>query len=130
MVSEIEWVAKKEAWIIQVQELCAEVKKWAQDESWSVHEDFKKISEDHIGSYKVPCLILQSPQGRVHIDPIGCNIVGADGRVDIFTFPGLNRMLLIRIGDHWELQTDARVAWSKSWSKETFVDIVKALAAA
>lgn len=130
MVSEIDWVAKKEAWIKQVQELCDEVKKWAKAKSWSVHEDFKKISEDHIGSYEVPCLILLSPQGRVHIDPIGCEIVGAAGRVDIFTWPALNRMLLVRTGDRWEIRTDARVALDAEWCEKTFFDIISRLDAA
>lgn len=130
MKAEIDWGAKKKAWIKQVQELCAEVKQWAEEEKWAVKETNKQISEDHIGSYEVPALVIQSTQGRIHIDPIGCNIVGAEGRVDIFTFPAMNRMLLVRIGDAWELETDSRVTWPKSWSKETFVDIVKALAAA
>ncbi len=130
MTVEIDWGAKKEAWVTQVQELCEEVKKWAEEKSWSVHEDVKQINEDHIGSYQAPCLILQSPQGRVHIDPIGCEIVGAAGRVDIFTWPALNRMLLVRTGDRWEIRTDARVAWEKPWCEDTFFAIVSCLDAA
>jgi hypothetical protein len=130
MAEEIDWGAKREAWKSQVRELCDEVKKWAKEKGWSVHEDIKQISEDHVGSYEVPVLVLQSPQGRVHIDPIGCEIVGASGRVDIFTWPALNRMLLVRGDDRWEVRTDARVAWPAEWCEDTFFDIVNRLDAA
>jgi len=130
MVQKQDWDAKKAAWIGQVNELCAEVKRWAEEEGWAVQEAGKEIVEDEIGPYEVPFLVIQTPQGQIHIDPVGCNIVGAKGRVDVLTWPALNRMLLVRVGRGWEFQTDSRVRWPQPWGKETFLEIVKALAAA
>jgi hypothetical protein len=130
MATKIDWNAKKSAWIARVTDLCAQVKRWAEQENWGVIETPKQVEEDHIGVYQVPSLVLQSPQCRVYLDPIGRDIIGAEGRVDIFTWPTMNRMLLLRTGDEWSLVTDARVAWPQPWGKETFLDIVGRLAEA
>lgn len=127
---EIDWQAKRERWLADVQCLLAEITLWANDEGWMVQKQEKQISEDYIGTYAVPTLFIQMPTGRIHIDPIGVNIIGGEGRVDILAFPELTRMLLIRFGDSWRLKTDSRVDWPQPWGKKAFVDVAKALSKA
>jgi len=92
-----------------------------------VQRDQKRIEGDATGPYAVPCLMIQTPQLRLHVDPIGYDIVGADGRVDILAWPSLNRMLLLRRGGEWKLYTDSRVKWPEPWGERAFEGLVEAL---
>ena len=123
----IDWDTKRENWIQLVKDLTKKIKKWAKSEEWVVSDQQKNISELHLGQYKIPTLLIQTPNGTIQIDPIGCNIVGAEGRVDILSFPSLNRIILIRIENKWQVKTDSRIDWPKPWGKKTFIDIVSKL---
>jgi len=98
----IDWIDRRDKWLSAVRDLFDTIRTWSESQGWSVHEDEKTISEEHIGRYKVPSLVIQCPSGRIHIDPIGCNIIGAHGRVDILSFPSLNRLSLHQ--DQWCLE--------------------------
>jgi len=127
MKKKIDWNAKKKSWISLVAGLCRSIKSWCEEKGWHVEEHEKHITEDHIGSYVVPSLFIASPQGRIHIDPVGRNIIGADGRVDIYAYPSFNRLLLVRISNKWKVETDSRIDWPEAWGKHTFIKIVNAL---
>ncbi|MBN2315205.1 MAG: hypothetical protein JXM79_14845 [Sedimentisphaerales bacterium] len=127
MVKNANWIDKRDKWLLNVKDLFDTIRMWSESQGWSVHEDEKTISEDHIGSYKAPTLVIQCPSGRIHIDPIGCNIIGAHGRVDILSFPSLNRLLLIRINGDWKIKTESRMDWPRAWSHEAFIDLVNSL---
>jgi len=116
-------------WVSLVQDLCGTIESWARERKWFVHREEKTITEEHLGSYAVPVLLIQAGQGRIHVEPIGRNIIGAEGRIDISSFPSLNRMLLIRVNGRWVLRTDSGVDWPDHWSKKAFVNLVRALTA-
>jgi hypothetical protein len=77
---------EKNDWVDQVESLVEDVEKWCQKLGWSASRSTKIISEDHIGNYEVPCLTIHTPSGRIHVDPMGVNIIGAEGRIDILAF--------------------------------------------
>lgn len=120
---------EREEWLALVRQLCDDIKSWAEEEHWFVHEDRKTIREEKIGEYEVPVLLIQGGAGRISVEPVGREIVGADGRVDIEAFPTFNRMVLVRLKDKWVLKTDSYVEWPLPWSKEAFVDLARKLAA-
>lgn len=130
MPKKIDWEAKRMAWERAVAGLCDEVEGWARQQGWDVARQTKSLQEEYLGSYTLPFLSIGSPEVTIHVDPVGRNIIGAEGRVDILSFPSLNRMLLIRLGDRWRLKTDARIDWPNPWNKETFFELVHALASA
>ena len=43
----------------------------------------KQISEEHIGSYEAQSLEVQIGPARIGFDPVGTNLIGARGRVDM-----------------------------------------------
>ena len=129
MCEEINWEEKKQIWISMVENLCDEIQTWCDAEGWSVQQELKYIEEEHIGRYQLPFLYIQTPNLRAHIDPIGLNIVGAMGRVDILAFPSMQRFLLIRDEDSWNLLTDSRVPWPVLWGKDCFSQIISSLSA-
>jgi hypothetical protein len=123
----INWNKKREDWISAVNDLFDEIKKWSKSRGWPVDVQQKDISEPYIGQYKISALFIQSPNGTIHVDPIGCNIIGAEGRVDILSFPSLNRVLLIRINNKWQVKTDSRIDWPQPWNEATFLGLVNRL---
>ncbi|NLX14938.1 MAG: hypothetical protein GXY44_14990 [Phycisphaerales bacterium] len=124
----IDWDKRKQTWCGLVAELMREIKTWAGEEGWLVQERQKQITEEHLGTYSVPELTIKTPGGYVVAEPVGRNIVGADGRIDIVSFPSLNRILLVRAHDQWHLKTESRVVWPKSWSRDAFVELTNNLA--
>lgn len=54
-------------------------------------------------------------------------MAGADGRVDIYAFPSMTRMLLARVDGRWVLKTDAGVPWPCKWGPAAFDELVGAL---
>ena len=127
MSKKIDWESKKNEWVKLVNELCDEMKIWAESQGWFVDKHEKTITEEHLGTYIVHELFIKNSEGRLTIEPIGRNIIGAEGRVDICSFPTFNRMLLIRSENKWHLKTDSLVAWPVSWSKKAFIEIAESL---
>ena len=125
-----QWERKRDEWLVEVQQLTGAIRTWAEQRRWLVDEHEKAIEEEYIGRYTAPTLFIQSPGGRILVEPIGCNIIGAKGRVDIESFPSLNRLLLIWDGSGWKIKTDARVDWPEPWGEQAFVKLVDALVSA
>jgi hypothetical protein len=125
----IDWDARKTAWISQVSELAETIKSWGSEKHWLIDEHSKRLTEEHLGSYSVPELFIKTPQGQIVVEPVGRNIIGAEGRVDISAFPSFNRLLLVSLEGHWVVKTDSRITWPSPWSKQTFYEIVDALVA-
>lgn len=129
MPGAIDWTRKRNEWISLVTALIDDITNWCEELGWSASRASKQITEEHIGSYEAPCLTIHAPSGRIHIDPVGVNIIGAQGRVDILSFPNLNRLLLVRKDNCWALFTESRVPWPQQWSKTVFFEIIQSLAA-
>jgi hypothetical protein len=128
MPKKIDWNKKLEDWRELVESLMADITKWAQQQGWQVHRDEKLITEENLGEYSVPDLVIRLPEGRISVDVAGRNTIGADGRVDISAFPSLNRMLLVRVGDKWKIKTDSHVSWPREWGKKAFIELARLLA--
>jgi hypothetical protein len=124
-----DWAQKRDHWIALVSSLMDDIVRWCEQHGWSVIRSTKRVSEEHIGEYEVPALTIHTPAIQLHIDPVGLNIIGAQGRVDILAYPSLNRLLLVRKDDQWMLFTESRVAWPQDWGSETFAKITRSLAA-
>jgi len=125
-----DWERKRDDWLAKLRDLIDSIKSWAEQRRWLVDEHEKTIDEDHIGSYPAPTLFIQAPSGKIVVEPIGCNIIGAEGRVDIESFPSLNRLLLILVNGQWTIETDSRIHWPEPWSENVFVKLVDALTSA
>ncbi len=124
----VDWQARKKAWCSLVADLIDEVQAWAEEKNWPVTRHDRQIEEEHLGSYVVPELMVKTPQqGHLVIEPVGTDIIGAEGRVDISAFPSLNRMLLIRQKNRWKLKTDAGIDWPQPWGQDTFYALVELL---
>lgn len=127
MIDEINWDNKKTEWQKSIKDLVGDIRLWAENNKWIVVQHDKSITEDHLGTYQVPELNIKIPGGHLIVEPIGRNIIGAEGRVDIYAFPSLQRMLLVREHNHWSVKTSDFINWPLSWDKNTFTDLAKNL---
>jgi len=84
---EMDWQAKRDAWVGSVKSLYERVKEMLRDsiasEDVMVSTFDIEVTEDFIGTYSIPALKLTVGTERVEFLPKGVTIIGAAGRVDI-----------------------------------------------
>ena len=119
--------AKPDEWISNVTKLLSQIRKWCQQEDWEVTQQEKQVTEELLGTYKVPVLRIRAPGGLLYVEPVARYVIGAEGRIDITSSPTMNRMLLVRQDGAWALKTDASVTWPKKWNHDTFVELAALL---
>jgi hypothetical protein len=118
------------AWVSVLAKVIDDIEAWAKASSWLVSRKEKTISEEHTGTYAVPVLDIKTPGGWVVVDPIGREVLGCDGRIDIYSFPTLHRVLLVREHGGWVLQTESGLPLHQKWGRKAFVTLVGDLTAA
>jgi hypothetical protein len=123
------WPARKAEWLRKIRALVNQIERWSGDEGWAVQRDQKFIHESAVGDYHAPSLRIRTPQGEVFLSPIALRVVGADGRVDMESWPNLNRVKLILRRGRWQVVTDSNVALRETWSRKLFRRLVHELLA-
>jgi hypothetical protein len=118
------------AWVSVLAKVIDEIESWAKASSWLVSRKDKTISEEHIGTYAAPVLNIKPPGGWVVVEPIGQEVLGCDGRIDIYSFPTLHRVLLVREHGGWVLRTESGLLLHQKWGRKAFVNLVGDLTAA
>ena len=83
----LDWAAKKRDWVDAVPVLYSTIRsllKTSTDKGIvTIREVSIEVTEDFIGTYTLPELRLTVGADRVSFTPIGANVVGALGRVDM-----------------------------------------------
>ena len=127
---QVEAGKRRENWLYAVAALHQEVKHWVSEQpDWTVIESETEILEDGAKSaYTLPVLEITGPQGTVILEPIAALVSGAQGRVDLYGWPSLYRvMLLLQPNGRWVVRTDSGLDWPHNWSKDTFFELAKGL---
>lgn len=120
-------ISAKNQWLRALDALTQQVARWATSRNWDVIREEVTRTEGDLGTYPVTTLTIESPSGRIVIEPVARYAVACDGRVDVYAWPTYNRLMLRRKGDAWELATDSGVRWPQAWNEETFVELASAL---
>ncbi|MBE0508550.1 MAG: hypothetical protein IBX50_17840 [Marinospirillum sp.] len=83
--NEIDWAGKLATWQAAVESFIDQVKAYLSEFSDDIHikNGTVTLSEEFLGTYEVPSLTLKLPAGRVLIKPVGTNLIGASGRIDM-----------------------------------------------
>jgi hypothetical protein len=108
----------RKAWLDEVEEVVSQAEQWAAKRDWSTLRDEKTITEDIIGTYSVPRLLVHLPQGRLLLDPVARYVVAAEGRFDFCALPSFDSIPLVKIDGIWHLT--ARKKPGRRWSEELF----------
>ena len=122
-------LARRQDWIQRVTRLVDQIVSWSQPEGWQVQRDVKNMHEALLGDYQLPTLIIRMRRGELMINPIGLQIVGGDGRVDIEATPTLSRVKLIGANGNWIVMTDSNVPLRITWDAPHFVELANDLLA-
>ena len=117
------------AWRERLASLTAEVRRWAESEKWPVSAEEKAIEEPGLPPYAATLLHIQTPQGRVDLEPIAFRVLGTGGRVELAAWPSLNRVSLQAKNGSWVVWTDSNIPWPKPWGRDTFIELARELAA-
>lgn len=118
--------------------LAEEVQTWAEQEAaargWRVEREEKELAEEVVGgAYHVPVVTIYAPQGRLVLEPIARGVLGAQGRVDLYAWPSLFRVMLLHkprgkdAGLKWVVRTESGVDWPLPWGRETFLTLAEGL---
>jgi hypothetical protein len=121
------WQAKRDEWVAAVEQIAADAEAWAQEQQWLVHRGRKTLTEDKFGTYEIPMLTMHTPEGPLILDPIGLDIVGASGRVDLCAFPSYENVMIVRTDASWHFVISPPTV-GRPWSKEAFLEIAPDLA--
>jgi hypothetical protein len=118
----------RDEWLQAVDRIVQPVRQWAEKQGWKVTEDQREVREERVGTYQVSVLEIDTPQGRVILEPIARDVLGAEGRVDLYAWPTLYRVMLLRRGDmSWVVRTESGINWPQPWEEATFVALVEGL---
>jgi hypothetical protein len=119
------------AWVSVLAKVIDDIEAWAKASSWPVIRKPKTISEEHIGTYAAPVLDIKPPGGWVVVEPIGQEVLGCDGRIDIYSFPTLHKVLLVREHGGWVLRMESGVRLPHmKWGRKAFLELVGSLTGA
>jgi hypothetical protein len=119
--------AQRDEWVAAVEQVVSDAETWATEQKWFVHRGPKTITEDPVGSYEVPTLLIQAPAGRFVIDPIARYVIGALGKIEFCVFPSYYYVMIVRTEAGWQVETNPKTT-SRPWSKQTFFEVVSELA--
>lgn len=86
--NQIDWESRKTDWQNAVNTVLTEIKDWfrpyIEADLFQVVETEKNISEEYIGTYKTTQLEFGFNSFRLVFEPMGRNILGAMGRIDVY----------------------------------------------
>ena len=123
---------ERQQWIQTVRSFCDEVTQWSSAQGWRVVPEEMKLTEELLGTYPVPTLNIQTKHGAVVVEPVARVVMGALGRIDLYAYPTLFRVMLLRStkDDRWRIRTDSGIFLRQPWNERTFLDLVTDLTGA
>lgn len=98
----INWELKKEEWTKEIDTFLEQIKGYFEKykDSVVIHEEALNINEEYIGSYVTKKLIAKFNNDTVTFTPVGRNIIGAKGRIDMDGKAGKVKFVLVEENVH------------------------------
>lgn len=117
-----EYLAALDALFQKIKTWLAEAKK---EKLIDYKEGEKQITEETLGTYKVPFLTLVFNNKKVEIKPMGSLIIGANGRADMVSPNGTYMFLYFTKEKKWVHGFGMKPADFPELSKDVFEDLLK-----
>jgi len=124
----VNWHEVVREWQALVAQLTSQVRAWSEARGWRVDEKTLTLTEEQLGTYEVPMLIMELAQRQVLLEPIARRVIGAQGRVDLYSYPSMDRVMLLYDGERWILRPELGPTWPLPWGESTFVDLLERFA--
>ena len=120
------WEQVRDEWISAVEQLVEDASNWSQKQSWAVRRDMKSVTEDRLGTYTVPRLLIHTMDGRLLLDPVAGTVRGARGVVDFYAIPSYDFVIIPRTETGWHFVSD-RFTNLEPWSEQSFIETANKL---
>lgn len=95
----IDWQAKKMVWLDFLEKFYKRVQGYLQKyiDDGQILLDYKttRIVEEYIGEYEAKSAVLRIGKNQIRLEPIGTNLIGARGRVDMIGVNGKVKFVLV-----------------------------------
>ena len=93
----IDWEAKKLAWQNAADTFITQVKSFLAEFSQDIQCERKmvQLSEQYLGEYAIPKLIIRLPKEMIELEPVGANLIAAHGRYDMKGLAGTVKWVLV-----------------------------------
>ena len=122
-------VQRQKEWLDAIEGLLRQIRSWlaeAQREKLiKIHPDKLKITEENLGTYTAPSLVLTAAGKTVKVQPIGSTIIGADGRVDMESANGTFMFLYLVDQDTWVHGVGRQPSEFPDLTEDLFTDLLK-----
>lgn len=122
----------RDEWVRVVNELVEQVSAWAREEpGWEVLSPTQMgIDEAPLGEYIVPVLTINTPEGRLVLEPISRNW-GGQGMVEFYAWPTLRRVHFLHdvLTGSWLVWTDSGIPLRQEWNRSNFITLSRDLLA-
>ena len=119
--------AALEEWRHSLGSLLDDVARWSREAGWTVNSEEVHRSEELLGEYSASRLIVELPDGRVVLEPVARVVMGAQGRADLYGYPHLDRVMLLRKDGEWIVRPELGPTWPLPWNRETYLDLAERL---
>lgn len=120
---------RQKEWLDAVERLLRHIRSWLaeaqQEKLIKIHPDKIKITEENLGTYTAPYLVLTAAGKTVKVKPIGSTIIGADGRVDMESTNGTFMFLYIADQQKWVHGVGKQPAEFPDLTEALFTDLLK-----
>jgi hypothetical protein len=95
----IDWDMKRDEWLESLSKFYNKVEtfleEYVKDEKVKLLDEDKKIFAEYIGEYSVRILNIELGSHKLKLEPIGTNLIGAKGRVDLIGANGTVKFVLV-----------------------------------
>lgn len=94
----IDWEVEKEKWIEDIENFSKQVKKYFEKykDNVVIDEQLLSMNEQFIGSYESKRIIVKFSNDTVTFTPVGRNVIGAKGRIDMEGKAGKVKFVLVK----------------------------------
>lgn len=126
----IDWDEQRKEWLEYLDQLYSKIENFLDEyvKDGKVIYKFtdKSIFEEYIGSYTARILNIKLGEHKVKLDPIGTNLIGAKGRVDMIGANGVVRFILVnKKASSPSIKVSIWIDGEKPPEKETEQEIVE-----
>jgi hypothetical protein len=121
----------RDGWVAAVNALVGQVEGWCKELDWPTRRASKRVKDKTLGEYEVPMLLMQQWDAKLLLNPDGPFIVGADGRVNLYTMPEYDDLaILLRQGTDWQMKVQMGRDQREPvpFTRETFKDVIETFA--
>ncbi len=96
-VETIDWEAKKNAWQDAADKFISQIESFLAEFSEDIQCERKEVqlSEQYLGEYAIPKLVIRLPKEMIELEPVGANLIAAHGRYDMKGLAGTVKWVLV-----------------------------------